>query len=1135
MQAPGLNYDIDCPALTGAPVNLIEASGREGICALQPIQALIASESPDAIDPAAAIGAPVRCPHLDAPDAPALFLGTISRLTRRFDTRRRIHLFQVTIDTPISRLRHRARLRVHTGLSVPDILRQTLNRAGCKEDMDYQFRLSGTYPAHDFLVQYNETDLAFVERLCRYWGICFFLDSQADESRVLFTDDTFNWDFGRVADVPFVDTGERAGLYEIEEQQQAVPSRFVIRDYSHHAGDLGWTGSADIGAIGDGGEVVEYGANLTSSDEAGMLARVRAEAALSRRHRFIGRAGDDVVKAGTLIRLKDHPLLKDQALLITEVQFDYRQTAFHGGEIERPAYMATFTAVAADRNFRPDPPTTRPRVAGSQPGLILADGQPLAPGAPLSVDPKAAPALDAQGHYAVHLLLGTDDDQGAVVFPKVRMAQPHGGGAYGMHFPLHPGTEVLLTFLDGDPDRPVITGAVQNVRLPTPVTGTNPHHNVLRTAVGNQLVMDDQAGHENIRLSSPGSHSQIRLGAQNGPVTGIGLTTTSTACTIAGMAGIGAATAGGFVNYLHTYNGGGNIYTSAGGLAYLPFILAGLGLAGGAIVAGTTNLISDYLAGTEKGQVTVRGATPPNHAADGPPPATTALAARAADVFEAGLTQCEDALRTLALGLAAALPADRRAGLMTAWDALRGDLEAADDLASALRHRPMADPVAFQDQVAALGTRMTRNRENLAALVQPAADAGPLARHQDDLIRLLGLWIDIHAARTAPDDRRRELNLRLDALARGRRVLLEEPRPDQVLGQPGDSGADDPWVVDETVTLNRASVRDGIAWVETGLAAVETMMLGKQAYDIHVLKTRAKSDWSEARELASNNLPHGTDLAARLYKSLWVSNKNIISYAEQSSVTSAACNSLITSPQVLIAARKRNRAASILDKIDQVPSEPDPVLSLVSAGPLTGHANQGLILNSATTAEVHAARTLRLGVGKTDPTAALAAPLPGGSVLALSATTGRLVVDGNGPQAAVEATVGGGSQSLTFQAGTVVAELAAQGPQEKAQLTLDKVRTNAISTAATGSYAIEAGPKGGAVAEARLDSGNGGEIALTANSTITLNADGSITLKAPDITLEGTVTVRGDLQVRGDVAGTGTIRCDTWMAGDPLV
>jgi len=95
------------------------------------------------------------------------------------------------------------------------------------------------------------------------------------------------------------------------------------------------------------------------------------------------------------------------------------------------------------------------------------------------------------------------------------MSQPYAGANYGMHFPLHKGTEVLLTFVDGDPDRPIIQGSVPNPDTMSPVTGGNQTSSVIRTGGGNQVRIEDSAGGQQIHLSSPTQGSVISLGAPN--------------------------------------------------------------------------------------------------------------------------------------------------------------------------------------------------------------------------------------------------------------------------------------------------------------------------------------------------------------------------------------------------------------------------------------------------------------------------------------------------------------------------------------------------------------------------------------------------------------------------------------------
>ncbi|MBK8937409.1 MAG: hypothetical protein IPM79_07125 [Polyangiaceae bacterium] len=79
------------------------------------------------------------------------------------------------------------------------------------------------------------------------------------------------------------------------------------------------------------------------------------------------------------------------------------------------------------------------------------------------------------------------------------MAQPHAGPDYGMHFPLKPGVEVLLAFIDGDPDRPIIVGAVPNPVTPSPVDQRSNTLNRIKSASGVIIEIGDR------RLSTKGS------------------------------------------------------------------------------------------------------------------------------------------------------------------------------------------------------------------------------------------------------------------------------------------------------------------------------------------------------------------------------------------------------------------------------------------------------------------------------------------------------------------------------------------------------------------------------------------------------------------------------------------------------
>jgi hypothetical protein len=133
--------------------------------------------------------------------------------------------------------------------------------------------------------------------------------------------------------------------------------------------------------------------------------------------------------------------------------------------------------------------------------------------------------LDESGRY--HLQLGFDRSQRTDMKAShpVRMMQPHAGAHYGMHFPLQPGIEVLVGFVDGNPDRPVIVGTAPNPETASPVDAGNHTQNVLRTKSANELVIEDALGEERIRIHTPHQNTTIQLGSVEEPELGA-LTTT---------------------------------------------------------------------------------------------------------------------------------------------------------------------------------------------------------------------------------------------------------------------------------------------------------------------------------------------------------------------------------------------------------------------------------------------------------------------------------------------------------------------------------------------------------------------------------------------------------------------------------
>lgn len=372
---------------------------------------------------------------------------------------------------------------IYMDLTVPEILVKKLDQVSLGAD-DVELRLLGTYPAREFVVQYKESDLAFISRLAEHVGISFFFEHESGRDKIVFTDhkDGFRPASWR-SDVPYRARGEQRDVYALEARTQIIPSTYVVQDYNYRTPHIDLTSSADS-ASGYAGGVVEHGGHFKTQEEGKALARIRAEEREATRRIYTGKSDACQLSGGAKMTLENGPRLEREGLLLLSVDHEAEQSvAVHGGGTGTQHYVNTFRAIDAELTYRPARVTPIPRIFGVLTGVV--EQEPEAPVTDYAM-------IDAEGRYTIKFLFDTSNPREQKASRPVRMIQPHVGPNYGVHFPLKPGVEVLLVFVDGDPDRPLIVGAVPNPETPSPVTRSNPLMNRIKTASGVLIELKDR-------------------------------------------------------------------------------------------------------------------------------------------------------------------------------------------------------------------------------------------------------------------------------------------------------------------------------------------------------------------------------------------------------------------------------------------------------------------------------------------------------------------------------------------------------------------------------------------------------------------------------------------------------------------
>lgn len=414
------------------------------------------------------------------------------------------------------------RIDIYMDMTVPEIVQKKLEENALKLGDDFVFKLQQTYPKREFVVQYRESDVAFISRLTEQLGISFFFEHTTGRDVVIFSDDNGAFQ-------PIAEGDDRVGLrtavgdfgvQTLESRTVQTPGKYIVRDYNYRTPTVDLTGDKEV-QQGSGGVIVEYGAHFKTPEEGKWVAGVRAQEIEAQRFVHDGTGTDARFRAGSTFTLEGHPR-GELELLLTEVTHRVRQAAMGAGAgSEASTYEVTFSAIAQKTTYRPPRRTPKPKVHGVLTGIIdtAAKGE--------------YAELDSEGRYKVKFLYDTAETPDALASRPVRMAQPHAGAGYGMHFPLRQGVEVVLTCVDGDPDRPIIQSTVPNPQTPSPVTKGNNARNVIRTGGGNEINIDDTEGQHRIKMTTPHQGTVFQLGSPNFNEDGAALATAGAITTTA--------------------------------------------------------------------------------------------------------------------------------------------------------------------------------------------------------------------------------------------------------------------------------------------------------------------------------------------------------------------------------------------------------------------------------------------------------------------------------------------------------------------------------------------------------------------------------------------------------------------------
>ncbi|RQR42167.1 MULTISPECIES: type VI secretion system Vgr family protein [unclassified Burkholderia] len=406
--------------------------------------------------------------------------------------------YRVVLEPTLADLDRGVTSRLFQKQSVEEIVTDTLRHYGYRAGVDFQFQLRGEYKRREYVTQYRETTFAFIQRLCAEGGIWFRWEQKKDRAVVVFGDDLDAY-ARKQRVVPHrsdsgLDSVGADAIKTLGRETQRVPEAVRLHDYNHRQAGVSLLVEENTARDDKTTNAVDYhwGEHYETPEEGNRIARLRHEAYLAGQITFKGTGNPFWLEAGEVMRIDPKPVDAKHGVFVTSVES-------RGGRSE--SYWVTFEGIPSDRVWRtPVASVSRPVVDGILPARITSPG-----------DYKYA-YLTEQGWYVIKLPFDLDEWSPGGTSRPVRFAKPYSGDDYGHHFPLIDGAEVAIVHTDGDPNRPVIIGAMHDSLHPDLVNNLNHTRNIVRTAARNELRMEDKEGIEHVHLTTPYQTSELNLG-----------------------------------------------------------------------------------------------------------------------------------------------------------------------------------------------------------------------------------------------------------------------------------------------------------------------------------------------------------------------------------------------------------------------------------------------------------------------------------------------------------------------------------------------------------------------------------------------------------------------------------------------
>lgn len=438
-------------------------SGEEEISRLFRFQLDLVSEEP-AIAPKDIVGKNVTLTVMQADEKTERhFNGFVSRFSH-LPSQGRYYHYQAEFVPKLWFLTLAADCKIFQEKSVPDIVQEVFQQFGIT---DFRLELQGQHQTHDYCVQYRETAFHFVARLLEEEGIFFFFEHAKGKHTLVLADNK-----GAHQPCPYqnkVRMEQSAGsgfsrevdtIAHWEHHYEFRTGKWSQTDYNFETPSTKLFTTVDTIVKLDQNknfEVYDYPGEYLNKGAGDTLTKLRMEEEEVGYDAASGNSDCRSLVSGHKFTLEQHPQREQNGTyILTSVAHSAQQTGFAAEDERFDAYYTnSFRCIPQEVTFRPARLTPRPFVRGTQTAVVVGPG-------------GEEIYTDSHGRVKVQFpwdRLGKKDDTSSC---WIRVSQPWAGKNWGAIWLPRIGQEVVVDFLEGDPDRPIIIGRVYNAEQPVP-------------------------------------------------------------------------------------------------------------------------------------------------------------------------------------------------------------------------------------------------------------------------------------------------------------------------------------------------------------------------------------------------------------------------------------------------------------------------------------------------------------------------------------------------------------------------------------------------------------------------------------------------------------------------------------------